>query len=179
MRVLCRVSWTVFSESIARLQAPGSHSPLNIHLEKADSSRAAGALYRLLYTAVALAKNQNQALAIPLAELCNTLKHSSVSNHETARLQPSEPISQPALFSLICKKQFKPSCEIRHWPITCSFHDVCILAPFEAFAGARCTCGREPRPHRSLSQPAPGCDVTASQPTLPKPGPTARFHFFL
>jgi hypothetical protein len=25
---------------------------------------------------------------------------------------------------------------------------------------------------------APCCDVTASQPTLPKPGLTARFHFF-
>ncbi len=38
--------------------------------------------------------------------------------------------------------------------------------------------GREPRPRKSPSQPAPGCDVTASQPTLPKPGPSARFHFF-
>src|SRR5208282_4501771 len=43
MLVWCTVFWTVFLESGACLQVPtDSHSPLSIHLEQAESSRATG-----------------------------------------------------------------------------------------------------------------------------------------
>ena len=65
----------------------------------------------------------------------------------------------------------------RRWPSSCSFAYGCILAPFEHFCWREMQKRTRTAPAPVSEPAAPRCDVTASQPTLSKPGPTARFHF--
>ncbi len=182
MRVSCRVSWIVFSEPVAcLLVSPGSHSPSNIHLEEQTLPKRLEISCRNYTVSWSWSKDKDHDWGIRRSVL-GTVHHfeplprAKIWNRPRP---PSEPISERVLFSLICGNKVRPFPGIRLWPYSCSLGHVCTLAPFERFAGARGTSGREPRPRILQASPRRACDVTASQPTLPKPGSTARFHFLL
>jgi hypothetical protein len=104
MPVWCRVSWIVFFESGACLQVPtDSHSPLSIHLEQAESSRATGTPYAgIIHVCRLRRKIMIGRSTLHRRELCNALNTPARPIREQSR-PTSEPISEPLYFLCFAK----------------------------------------------------------------------------
>src|SRR5271166_2823936 len=126
MRVSCRVSWFAFRESVACLQlradshSPYKHSPRKSRLRPSDWKSFLCRNYTVLWS---WPKDHDWVLASPHAKLCNTLKHTSVSNPGTAALNPTSAATKWfTVFNL--QNPLKSLHGIRHWPRTCFFGHV-------------------------------------------------------